>query len=144
MQGSVGYRILADLVLGIHTGFVVFVVAGLLAIVVGGLRGWRWVRNPWFRWGHLAAIGVVVAQAWLGIICPLTNLEMALRRRAGGATYSGSFIAHWMEELLYFDAPLWVFAVCYTAFAALVVASWVLVRPRRFAAPGPGHADEPR
>jgi hypothetical protein len=66
------------------------------------------------------------------MICPLTHVEMALRRRAGDADYPGSFIGHWLEELLYFQAPPWVFVVCYTAFGALVVLSWVLVRPRRF------------
>jgi hypothetical protein len=58
---------------------------------------------------------------------------MALRSRTGDAVYSGSFIAHWMETLLYHEAPLWVFAICYTAFGLLVVASWVIVPPRPLA-----------
>ena len=131
-EGSIFYRVLADLVLGIHTGFVVFVVAGLLLILAGGRLRWSWVRNPWFRTGHLFAIGVVVTQAWLGVLCPLTTLEMSLRRRAGDATYGGSFVAHWVEEALYYQAPQWVFTVCYTVFAALVAAEWILVPPRRF------------
>lgn len=124
------YRLLADLVLTLHVGFVVFVVVGLVLILAGGALGWRWVRGRRFRLAHLAAIGIVVAQAWLGVLCPLTTLEMALRRRAGDAAYAGSFIAHWLEELLYFDAPAWVFTLCYTAFGLLVVASWLWVRPR--------------
>jgi len=31
---------------------------------------------------------------------------------------------------LYFQAPAWVFAVCYTVFGAIVAASWIWVRPR--------------
>jgi hypothetical protein len=124
-------RALADLVLVCHVGFVVFVVAGLLVIVVGGCRGWSWVRNPWFRGAHLAAIGVVVVQAWLGIVCPLTTLEMALRERAGDVTYEGTFIAHWLRRLLFYDAPVWVFVVCYTAYALLVVGTWWKFPPRR-------------
>ena len=124
------YRIAADLVLAVHTSFVLFVVLGLVLILIGGIRGWSWVKNPWFRLGHLLAIGIVVAQAWLGVLCPLTRLEMGLRSRAGDAAYSGSFIAHWMDSFLYYEAPLWVFAVCYTAFGLLVVASWILIRPR--------------
>ena len=112
-----GYRIAADVVLAVHVAFVLFVVLGLVLTLIGGARGWGWVRNPWFRVGHLLAIGIVVAQAWLGQICRLTTLEMALRSRAGDAVYSGSFIAHWMEKLLYYQAPLWVFAIVYTAFA---------------------------
>ncbi|MEJ2289537.1 MAG: DUF2784 family protein, partial [Deinococcales bacterium] len=52
-----------------------------------------------------------------------------LRARAGDATYSGSFIAHWLEEFLYYDAPAWVFALVYTAFGVLVAASWYFVPP---------------
>ena len=136
MIGSVSYRIAADLVLAVHTSFVLFVILGLGCILCGGARGWSWVRNPWFRVGHVAAIGIVVAQAWLGAICPLTTLEMALRSRAGDAVYRGGFIAHWMETLLYYEAPLWVFAICYTAFGLLVVASWAFVRPRPLARRG--------
>ena len=126
--------VLADTVLWLHVAFVLFVVVGLALIVVGGLRGWAWVRDRRFRWAHLAAIGVVVAQAWLGVLCPLTTLESALRERAGAATYSGSFVAHWAGELLYFDAPPWVFTVAYTAFGAAVALSWLLVPPRARAA----------
>ena len=127
------YRIAADLVLAVHTSFVIFVILGLILILIGGVRGWPWVKNPWFRLGHLLAIGVVVAQVWLEVLCPLTTLEMVLRSRAGDAVYSGSFIAHWMEALLYYEAPLWVFAIGYTAFGLLVVASWIIVRPRPLA-----------
>ena len=140
-MGSVYYRIAADLVLAVHTSFVLFVILGLVLILVGGVRCWPWVRNPWFRLGHLLAIGVVVAQAWLGAICPLTNLELALRSKAGDAVYSGSFIAHWMETILYYEAPLWVFAICYTAFGLLVVASWIIVPPRPLARRGQANRD---
>ena len=103
---------------------------GMLLVYAGGLRGWSWVRNPWFRIIHLIAIGVVVVQAWAGELCPLTVWEQGLRLRAGGVAYSGSFIAHWLGELLYYEAPMWVFALCYTVFGALVLAAWYLVRPR--------------
>ncbi len=126
------YRALADAVLAAHTGFIIFVVAGLLLILIGGCRGWKWVRNPWFRAAHLAAIGIVVLQAWLGITCPLTILEMALRDRAGDATYDGTFIAHWLRRLVFYQAPLWVFGLAYTLFAAAVAGSWWKFPPRRF------------
>ncbi|HXV77999.1 MAG TPA: DUF2784 domain-containing protein [Candidatus Polarisedimenticolaceae bacterium] len=129
---QVHYRALADSVLALHAAFVIFVVVGLALVLVGGARGWRWVRNPWFRLAHLLAIGVVVLQAWLGVLCPLTTLEMRLRERAGDAVYRGSFIAHWLERLLYYDAPAWVFVVCYTGFGLLVAGSWWWVRPGPF------------
>jgi hypothetical protein len=132
METGLPYLIAADLLLLAHTLFVVFVVAGLVLILFGKLAHWDWVRNPWFRLAHLLAIGVVVLQAWLGRVCPLTIWEMALRERAGDVTYEGSFIAHWLESLLYYNAQAWVFTVAYTAFGLLVVLSWFQVRPRPF------------
>jgi hypothetical protein len=57
---------------------------------------------------------------------------MALREKAGDAVYSGSFVAHWLETLLYYQAPQWVFVAGYTAFGVLVMASWFWVPPRPF------------
>lgn len=126
------YRIAADLLLALHVSFVVFVVAGLMLIVLGAALGWAWVRNPWFRAIHVASIAIVALQAWLGRLCPLTTWEMALRAKAGDATYEGAFISHWLQRVLYIEAPFWVFVLCYTLFAMLVVASWFWIRPRRF------------
>ena len=138
------YRLAADAILFLHAAFVAFVVFGLVLIIAGGVRGWRWVRNPWFRCAHLAAIGVVVVLAWLGRICPLTTWEMALRERAGDVAYRGAFIAHWLEVLLYYQAPAWVFTLLYTLFGAAVVATWRYVRPRRFSDPGRDGTDTRR
>lgn len=122
--------LLADTLLILHVLFVAFVVLGLLAIYAGYCLNWRWVRNKAFRIVHLCAIGYVVIQAWLGAVCPLTTWEMALRAEAGAATYSGSFIQHWLHSLLYFNLPEWVFVVVYTLFGSLVLASWFVVKPR--------------
>ena len=130
------YLIAADALLLLHALFVLFVVVGLVLIVLGGVCHWPWVRNPWFRLAHLGAIVFVVLQSWAGRICPLTSWEMALRSRAGQEVYQGSFVSYWVGRLLYYDAPLWVFALCYTAFAALVVACWWWVRPQPFAHAG--------
>ena len=132
MSSEQVYLLAADVLLIVHFLFVLFVVGGLVLILLGGARQWRWVRNPWFRLAHLVAIGVVVLQAWLGKICPLTIWEMTLRSKAGDAFYTGSFVAHWVERLLYYDAPAWVFVAVYTLFGLLIVVSWFLVRPRAF------------
>jgi Protein of Unknown function (DUF2784) len=132
MESGFQYVLAADLLLFVHVLFVAFVIFGLALILVGKFFGWGWVRNPWFRFAHLAAIGVVVLQSWVRVTCPLTTWEMALRQRADEVVYSGSFISHWLESLLYFQAPVWVFTVCYTVFAGVVVACWFSVRPRRF------------
>jgi hypothetical protein len=125
------YRLLADLVLALHFGIVVFVVGGLVLVLVGNSRAWGFVNRWWFRLAHLVAIGIVVAQAWLGVVCPLTTLESSLRMRAGDAGYEASFIEHWVGRALYYDAPPWVFTAVYTVFAAAVVAAWRFFPPRR-------------
>ena len=132
MDSSTVSLLVADVILLIHVLFVIFVVLGLVLIFVGHALSWPWVRNPWFRLIHLIAIAVVVVQSWLNIICPLTIIEMDLRTRAGDTAYSGSFVSHWLEVILYYQAPPWVFVVCYTMFGAMVVAGWFWVRPRRF------------
>lgn len=123
--------ILADLLLILHVALVAFVILGLAAIFMGGSLGWSWIRNLWFRLSHLGVIAVVVLQAWLGLLCPLTSWEMALRQKAGDAVYEGSFIQHWLHSILYYSAPEWVFITAYSLFGALVLISWLVVRPRR-------------
>ena len=130
MDAASLYLLAADLILFVHVLFVAFVVLGLVCILIGKPLNWDWVRRRLFRIAHLVAIGIVVLQSWFGMICPLTTWEMALRSKAGDATYAGSFIAHWLEAILYYQAPPWVFAVAYTTFGALVLVSWFWVPPR--------------
>lgn len=122
--------LLADMLLVVHFLFVLFVVFGLVAVYAGYFLHWRWVSNRTFRMLHLVAIGIVVLQSWFGVICPLTTWEMALRDKAGVATYSGSFMQYWLHQLLYYTAPDWLFMLLYSGFACLVVASWFLLPPR--------------
>ncbi len=123
------FQLLADAVLALHVAIVLFVVGGLVLVVIGNLRNWPWANALWFRLAHLAAIAFVAAQAWLGIECPLTTLEMWLRRKAQAATYEGSFVEHWLQALLYWQAPSWVFTLAYTAFAMAVAAAWWFYPP---------------
>jgi len=125
------YRHLADAVLGLHLALVLFVVAGLPLIVVGHRRGWAWTSAWGFRLVHLATIGVVAAEAWLGIVCPLTTLEMWLRREARAVAYEGGFVEHWLQAVLFWQAPSWVFTAVYTTFGLAVAAAWWRFPPRR-------------
>ena len=122
---------LADAVLVAHVLFVAFVVFGLLLTVVGGHLGWSWTRNMWFRIIHLAAIVFVVVQTWLGMVCPLTTLEMWLRIQVGQPAYEGSFIQYWLHRMLYFDLPTWAFVAAHTVFGLLVVWAWTRFPPTR-------------
>jgi hypothetical protein len=128
---ALSFQLLADAVLSLHVAVVLFVVGGLLLVVVGNLRSWEWVNALWFRLVHLATIALVAAEAWIGFVCPLTTLEMWLRSQAQGGTYQGSFVEHWLQALLFWEAPAWVFAAAYTAFALAVAAAWRYFPPTR-------------
>ncbi|MEP7154652.1 MAG: DUF2784 domain-containing protein [Betaproteobacteria bacterium] len=117
---------LADAVLALHVLVVFFNVGGLLAIIVGGVRGWRFVRHRGFRVGHLALVAFVTFEAVLGITCPLTTWEDALR----GTDTTQSFVGRWLAAALYWNAPPWVFTVAYLAFLAAVALAWWKWPPR--------------
>jgi hypothetical protein len=125
------WRAAADAVLVLHAAVVLFVVGGLVLVVLGNLLRtalggprWPWVNRPWFRALHGLAIATVVLQSWLGITCPLTDLEWWLRAQAGQAMPAQGFIELWLHRLLFFQAPGWVFALAYTLFGLAVAASW--------------------
>ena len=129
-MSSATAALFANLVLVLHLCVAAFVIAGLALILVGNLARWHWVNHLWFRLAHLVAIAVIVGEAWFGIACPLTLLEMWLRSRAGAVTYAGGFIEHWLSSLLYYQAPPWVFILAYSLLGILVVASWCYFPPK--------------
>lgn len=127
-------RVLAEVVMALHLAYVGFVVAGYLAVLAGGPLGWGWVRNRMFRLAHLAAIGFVAVEALVGMICPLTVLENALRGGDGKLSFMGWLV----YSLLYHNLPPWIFTVSYVVLTALALGLWFWVppRPRRDAAAG--------
>ena len=133
------YGMLADVVVAIHAVYVGFVVFGLVAILVGYARGWRWVRNPYLRILHLAAIGFVCLESILGIDCPLTTLENALRLGAGQNGYGSDFVGYWLDRLLFYDFQPGMFTIVYLAFGLMVVGTmWLVpIRMRNPSTPSP-------
>ena len=121
------YGLLADVVVAIHALYVGFVVFGLLAILIGYALDWRWVRNTYFRILHLAAIAFVCAESILGIDCPLTTLENALRIGAGQNGYGNDFSSYWLDRLIFYDFPPPVFTIVYLAFGIVVLSTLWLV-----------------
>lgn len=81
----------ADALVLVHLAFIVFV-------VLGGLLALRWPRAIWV---HLPAMVWGAYVEFAGSVCPLTPLEQALRERAGGESYSGGFIEHYVTPLVY-------------------------------------------
>lgn len=125
------YGLLADAILIAHVAYVLFVIGGQISILLGAWRGWAWTRNPLFRFAHLAAIGFVVWETWAGAACPLTVWENHFRQLAGGGAYETGFIGYWLQKLLFYRAPDWIFTLVYTAFSLVAIASFLLYPPRR-------------
>lgn len=121
--------VLADFVLVIHFCYVLFVVGGLPLIWLGAWRNWSFVTSTWFRYTHLAAILFVVAESLLGVVCPLTVWENALRR----AESDRSFIQHWLHQIMFYNVSEHVLTVIYILFAVLVALTfkWVPINSRR-------------
>lgn len=132
MTGAELYALLADAILVLHFGVVLFVISGLLAGMAHLL--WsrpRWAGRPGFVLLHVVVVLIVVLQSWLGVICPLTTWESRLRRMAGQPVYEESFVQHWLHRLLFYQAEPWVFGVVYTVFGVAVLAVWLTVLRRR-------------
>jgi hypothetical protein len=125
------YRFLADVTVVAHFAYASFIVLGLIAICVGGIRGWSWIRNFWFRLVHLAMIGSVALESCFDIECPLTVLENHFRQLGGENSYPGSFIGTLVNNLLFVDAPEWVLSLTYGLLFAAVLLTLLTVPPRR-------------
>jgi hypothetical protein len=136
---KLAYRLLADAIVTIHFAYVAFVVVGQLLILLGICCRWRWVRNPWFRCLHLAAILIVAGESLLQITCPLSDWEDALRTAAGETVDQGTFLGRWLHYLFRYDLPQdhWIFRTSYISFALLVLVTFLLAPPawRRRAVP---------
>lgn len=130
MSNALPFQLLADAVLTLHLAIVLFVVGAVVLVLIGNLLKWQWVNRLWFRLVHLATIAFVAVEAWFGMVCPLTTLEMWLRSKAEETPYKGSFIEHWLQALLFWEAEPWVFIGVYTVFALAVAALWWCFPPR--------------
>ena len=121
----------ADLIVVFHLGYVGFVVLGFAAIWLGVLLRWGWVRRPAFRVPHLVFTLIVPIEALNDFECPLTTWERNLRHAAGQHPDELSFVARLVRDLLFYEAPPWVFTTCYVVFGLLVLATFFLVPIRR-------------
>lgn len=121
------YGFFADIIVAVHVTYLAAVIFGLLFIFIGRFRRWQWVKNFWFRFVHLSLIAIVVIEALLGIVCPLTIWEYQLRVAAGQNAEGGSFVGRLLHNLIFVDAPPELLTVCYCLFGALVLFSFWLV-----------------
>lgn len=128
MTESAWLLLAADAVLGVHVLFAGFIVFGIIIIWLGRAFSWRFVRNRVFRFLHAGCMGFVVLESLAGMLCPLTNLEYALRDAAGeSGEYETTFMAYWADRLFYFTWSESFFIGLYAVFFILIVLTFFFV-----------------
>lgn len=122
------YLLAADLILLIHFLFVAFVVLGFIFIWIGYFTKQKFARNAKFRICHILAMGIVLCESLIGMICPLTEWENNLRVRGGqDQVYETSFMKEWIHKIMFFDFSELTFVIVYALFFALILLTfWVI------------------
>jgi hypothetical protein len=116
----------AHLVLVAHLAVIGFNLFGLIAIPLGAWRRWPLVRAPTWRILHLFSLAIVAVQAILGRACLLTNWQDELT----GTSASQPLIMRWVNSVVFWPLPMWVFEIMYLAIFAYTLALFWLVPPR--------------
>jgi hypothetical protein len=125
------YAFAANAIVAFHFIYVMFVVMGELAIILGWIFHWQWIRNLPFRVVHFIATLTVAIQALVKVPCPLTVWEAALRELAGQASDRDiTFVARLIRSLIFFNFPDWFFLMLYVGFGAIVLITLILVPPK--------------
>ncbi len=119
--------LLARAVLTLHVGIILFNLFGMTAVPLGALYGWRFVRVFWWRALHIVIIAGVAVQAIAGRACILTIWQSAL---LGSTATRTPLIMRWVDRLVFWPLPVWVFAAAYVTVLLYVVALLWLVPPR--------------
>jgi len=116
-------RLVADALVVIHLGFIVFVVAG-------GFAALRWPRIAWL---HLPAVAWAIVVEATATICPLTPIENHWRRQAGDAGYPGGFVEHYLIPIVYPAGltPRGQLALAFAVAAINLVVYVIVLRRRR-------------
>jgi len=110
--------LIAEVILGVHFVIIAFNVLALVVIPVGAKAGWRFVRWGWLRVLHLVVMAVVAGQAVAGRACFLTIWEDEL---TGNRTVAEPLIMRWVDGVIYWNVPIWGFAVFYAVLFLYVV-----------------------
>ena len=116
---------IADTILATHVAIIAFNIFGLIAVPIGAVCGWRFVRIRWWRILHIVLLAAVALQAVLGRACIMTLWQADLT----GAADREPLIANWVNRLIYWPLPIWVFAIVYVLVFGCALALLRLVPP---------------
>jgi len=112
------YLAAADTVVVLHLLWIVF-------LILGALPGRRW---PWVKWTHLASLAFSIALQVFSWICPLTHLEIWLRKLGGAQPYEGTFIRHYVEQVVYAEIPRG--ALLSGTLVVVMISAWMYFIPK--------------
>lgn len=126
------YHIIADIILVVHLGWIIFMLYGFVLTVRAFWRPAFWDR--WlFRSIHLGGIVFVAGLEILGKYCPLTLWENALRHRYNPANdYPGNFILGYIDKLIYPDVSPLVYLLPTYGIAIFTLVMFLVKRPAKF------------
>jgi len=113
------FLVAADIVVLIHLLWIVFLVFGMIP-------GARWA---WVKWTHLGALVFSIFLQLFGWVCPVTHLEVWLRRAGGATPYEGTFIRHYLEQVVYARVPSQ--ALLLGTFLVVAISLWIYFVRRR-------------
>ena len=112
-----------------HICYFLFAVGGFVSILIGAVKRWSWIRNAWFRIGHLAAVYIVILENVFRIQCPLNTLESNLRSTSASvepASATGGFL----DYLLFHTIPGRLLDVMYWSLGVVLVIRLFAIQPR--------------
>ena len=129
---TMGYHILADIILVAHLLWIIFMLFGFALTVRAFWRPAFWDR--WlFRTIHLAGIIFVAGLEILGRYCPLTIWENGLRQHyEPTAEYSRYFILDLIERVIYPEVSPLVYLIPTYGIALFTVVMFVVKPPVKF------------
>lgn len=74
----------------------------ILFVIFGAVVAWKYPLLRWLHWASMTYGLLIEIFQW---VCPLTLVEIELRRRGGLSYYDDSFISHYLQQIIYLDAP---------------------------------------
>ncbi|MEM2983019.1 MAG: DUF2784 domain-containing protein [Candidatus Bathyarchaeia archaeon] len=123
---------MAEITVFIQLLFIIFLIGGFTVIVLGHFLKWPITRHLTFRTFHLIGFLIVVGFELAGLLCPLTYLEIWLRNKQDPeSAYFGSFIAHYIEKIIYWEVPMELILLPTCAIAILTLLIFLISPPNR-------------
>ncbi len=126
------YKIFADAIIVVHFLFILFMLLGFLLTAFALVFRQKFFDWWLFRSLHLLGIFYVSSLSILGKYCPLTILENELRLRYEvSSVYSGSFIVHYLQKLIYPDVNPLVIQIPTVLLAVFTIAVFIIKPPKK-------------